>query len=920
MTLILDAGAPRASLEADGGGKAANLARMVGLGLRVPPWFCVSARLYDAFLADNHIRPEVQRDEPPGAASARLSARILGGRLAPELAVAITDRLAADRLHDQFVAVRSSGLDEDSAQHSFAGQLSSFLYQKGPQTVLDAVLRCWASAFSERALAYRVGRDLPLSEIRVGVVIQRMVDPVAAGVAFSRNPVRPTDRDTLLVSGVWGLGEGLVSGAVDADHFEVRRDTLECKPTVAQKATAVRARAGGGVHVVGVPEADQNRPSLDEEQVREVAAMALRLEQALGAPQDIEWAFEGGALHLLQTRPITHLPPDAAFAAGVMGDGVILWDNANIIESFCGVTTPLTFSHACRGYHSVYRQFCALMGVPSQVVQAHEPMFRNMLGLVRGRIYYNLLNWYRLLALFPAFGTSGAFMETMMGLKQSLGPTLASQVELPGNPTLRHRTWRKVRLALVSLYRYARIGRLIAAFEANLDEVYRRFHRSDLTALSLPAQVELYHRLEQDILERWQAPIVNDGRCMLAFGLLKALTERWLGGGNVPAGGDVAAGGALQNDLLCGQGDVESTMPTKMLMDIAQQVDRGDPQFRAWFLATPAAQVGAELVAKRGSDPRGAGVAAAFREFLDRYGFRCVDELKLEAPDLHTDPSFAIQAIAGYLRGGTYAVAAMEEREAGIRQRAEGVVRARLRGVRRAIFFAVLRLARSAVRDRERLRFGRTKTFGLARRLVRAMGQNLVSLGRLAAVDDVFYLTVDELVAYAEGRTVTEDLGGLARKRRAEFDQFRRTPAPPDRFVTIGTVGVAAAYPPLLAGGDLLASTPSVPSDPDLLVGTPCCPGVVEGTVRIVHNVKDAEGMGGEILVTERTDPGWVPLFPTCAGLLVERGSLLSHSAVVARELGLPTIVGISGGLMTRLTSGQKVRMDASRGEIRIVR
>src|SRR5262249_55492054 len=184
------------------------------------------------------------------------------------------------------------------------------------------------------------------------------------------------------------------------------------------------------------------------------------------------------------------------------------------------------------------------------------------------------LNWYRLLALFPAPGASGAFMETMMGLKQSLPPELAAQVELPA--AQQHATWRKAWLAAVSLYRYARIDRLIADFEAHLGAAYERFRKSDLAALSLPQQMALYHRLEEEVLERWQAPIVNDGRCMLAFGLLKALTERWLGGKD----------GALQNDLLCGQGDVESTMPTKMLMGIAARIDRGDAALRAWFLET----------------------------------------------------------------------------------------------------------------------------------------------------------------------------------------------------------------------------------------------------------------------------------------------------------------------------------------------
>lgn len=183
---------------------------------------------------------------------------------------------------------------------------------------------------------------------------------------------------------------------------------------------------------------------------------------------------------------------------------------------------------------------------------------------------------------------------------------------------------------------------------------------------------------------------------------------------------------------------------------------------------------------------------------------------------------------------------------------------------------------------------------------------------------DVFYLTVEELVAFVEGRGITGDIRNLARLRKAEYQVYEDSPAPPDRLLTFGAAGASMGYTAILAEGDLLRST-EVNSDPNVLTGTPCCPGVVEGVVRVVANLKDAEGLNGEILVTGRTDPGWVPLYPSCSGLLIERGSLLSHSAVVARELGLPTIVGVNGGLMTRLKTGMKVRVDAGKGEIRIL-
>jgi pyruvate,water dikinase len=231
----------------------------------------------------------------------------------------------------------------------------------------------------------------------------------------------------------------------------------------------------------------------------------------------------------------------------------------------------------------------------------------------------------------------------------------------------------------------------------------------------------------------------------------------------------------------------------------------------------------------------------------------------------------------------------------------------------------VLSEARKAVRNRENLRFDRTKIFGVVRHLFRAMGEKLKLMGQLDHEADVFYLTTDELLGWGEGRSCTLDLAPIARARKKEFADFEATPPPPDRFITVGSAGYANRYIQALLDSDLLRSEAPASTDPNVLLGTPCCPGVVEGEVRVVKQASDAQGLDGEILVTERTDPGWVPLYPSCSGLLIERGSLLSHSAVVARELGLPTIVGVSGGLVKKLKTGMRVRVDAGRGEIRIL-
>lgn len=925
--IILRADAPSESFARHGGGKAANMARMSRLALPVPEWFCVSAEAFELFLNENGLRARLQAPADR-AGLAEFARQVESFFLAAKLPEAVTRGIEAELgrlgLAERQVAVRSSGIDEDSAEHSFAGQFSSYLFQKGMDQIGESLRRCWASGFSERAMAYRLERGLPIDDIRVGVVIQLMVNAESAGVAFSRDPIRPLDRERCLVSSVWGLGEGLVSGELDADHFSVLREPKggdqAFEPHVVEKSHALHRAPAGGLAKSELPAEKRKAPSLSDRQVMEVASMVLELERKLGAPQDCEWAIEGEKLYFVQTRPITNLPPEAFFDPRINGSLATLWDNSNIIESYSGVTSPLTFSFASNAYRQVYIQFCEVMGVPKSMIDSHESMYRNMLGMIRGRIYYNLINWYRLVLMLPGAGNNKGFMETMMGVRQGLKPEVAKLFEFMNHPP-RYSLAKRVVVTAMTVYRFIKMDEIVGTFQAHFTSVYERNRKLDFQGMSLPELSAVYQSLDEQVLRRWQAPIINDYLCMVFFGLLKKLTENWIARGG--SGGDAANSNAaqfasLQNDLLCGQGDLESTEPTKMLMRIAARIDKATDEkgraTREWVVSTPPQQLWEELKAGRAPE-----LLALMLEFLDKYGFRCVNELKLEEPDLHDDPSFVVNAVSSYVRMKSYSIEEMEKREREIRDKSEALVRERLSGWKRGLYFWILKQARRAVRNRENLRFARTKIFGVARHIFRAMGTKLAQLGVLEQEKDVFYLTVEELFAYIEGRAILPELKSLAGIRKKEFEVYRDTPPPPDRLLTYGAAGASMAYPQVLADADLLRSELPVSDDPNVLIGTPCCPGVIEGVVRVVHELKDAQGIAGEILVTGRTDPGWVPLYPSCSGLLIERGSLLSHSAVVARELGLPTIVGVSGGLMTRLKTGMRVRVDAGKGEIRIL-
>jgi phosphohistidine swiveling domain-containing protein len=863
--LIWRPGVDRAADPAVVGGKAANLARLSRIGQRVPPFFVVTTA----------------------------AMRTGGGR----------DRSSSDvqnqieRAHremfadDPRVAVRSSAIGEDASGESFAGIHESFLHVKGTRAVWEAVQRVWESAFTERALSYRASRNLPTDNIEIAVVVQRMIDARVSGVVFTADPTTG-DVHRVVISSLFGLGEGLVSGGLDADLFTIDKRTAAVERTIAakQERFVLDSAHGQGVKREVLPESLGEQPSLTDDEVRAIARESRRIEEVYGTPQDIEFAIDdAGVLWMLQTRPIT-----TVVEYGPAGGNGLLWDNSNIIESFSGVTSPMTFSVIRRAYATVYRCFSQVMGIAPDVIQRSEPLYQNMLGLIRGRVYYNLRSWYLLLRLFPGFQYNRQFMESMMGVKESYEPEREPPpsaarryfVELPA----------LLRLLFRSLWNFARIRTLVSRFEALFEHHYHRWAAKPFVEMRAHELMAVYGEMERDILEQWRAPIINDLFVMVNYGVLKKLCESWCG--------DTT--GSLQNDLICGEGGIRSTEPTFRLMELAADV-RSQPELARAFATTPIEDIGHVLR----NDARFTSFTAAFGRYLDEYGFRCMNELKLEEPTLRDRPEFAYQVIRNYVASPSGAdPGAITFREARIRAGAEEKARALLRSpFKRAVFSRVLRNARLGVKNRENMRFARTRIFGLVRELVRALGARLVEAGALERADDAFYLTLEEIFDFVKGTAVTARLRELVALRRAEFDAYRAEEPPDDRFETFGIVYTRNRF----RGRPVAAA-----SADGALRGIPCSPGKVTNTVKVILSPTDDAQLSGEILVAGRTDPGWVPLYPSVSGLLIERGSILSHSAIVAREMGIPTIVGIPG-LTTLLKTGQRVMMDGSTGVIELL-
>ena len=900
-----DAGRPQI------GGKAAALDALSKSGFPVPAWFVLTPRA----CADSR-----------SAGDARDAAK---AELAPSPAVerALHDALRqlesqgpdADELR---LAVRSSAPAEDGAARSFAGQLESFL-GVAPSDVKARVADVWRSAFAAPVRAYRRAHGLPETPpAPPAVLVQRVVRAHRAGVAFSADPTGGR-RNTAVVSAVRGLGSLLVDGAETGDTFRIGRDGAVTGRDVTRQHRACRFDANGDVHEVTLSETEGAAPTLTDEQARRVAELARQAKNHFDAPQDIEWAFdEADRLHLLQSRPITTLGGSAkepsptddgrwtnddvqpGGRSSIVGrpssastEGARIWDNSNIAESYGGVTTPLTFSFARRAYRAVYRAFCRAMGVPQAKIEQRAGVFRSMVGLVRGRIYYDLQSWYEVLRLLPGFRFNRAFMEDMMGVSERLPDDFLPEREPASFGEQARDAVHLARSAFRLAQAHRQIDARAEAFQQHVDRTLAASPAPELEQLRLGELADRYTHLENALLGRWETPIVNDVLTMIFFGLSRRLLAAWTPDGE-----------RLHGALLAGAESAVSAEPARRIGAMAEAA-RGDAALVTALREGTRAEAETAIRAR----PE---LAERYEAYLGRFGDRCLGELKLESETLREDPLPLLRAVGTRAARGSEQRALSENAHRERRTEAETQLAEALRGhpVRQRVVWWSLRHARARIATRENLRFERTRVFGTARRLFLGMGRRLAAEGRLDEARDVFYLEVEEILDFARGTATTTDLAGLASVRNDEFARYRERPAPPDRFVTRGAPPLSDAFEETSPAAPPAASN----SAGDVRTGQGSGAGAVRGPACVVEDPRSAELTGEEILVARQTDPGWTPLFASCAGVVVERGNLLSHAAVVAREMGLPAVVGVDGAT-DWLAGAGRIEVDGRAGTVRVL-
>lgn len=797
------------------GGKAKALALLTQAGVgRIPPFLAILPPAFETSKA-NEALPHQPSDD--------MTAEVLA---------------ALEQLGPGPYAVRSSALDEDGTEHSFAGQLSSFL-NVSAQDIPSKVAQVWQSNLSETVMEYRRKHGLDHSQTP-GVVIMPMIQPKAAGVAFSADPVSG-NCETTIINAVAGLADNLVNGDETGQTYQVQGKAIQGESDL-----------------------------LSEQQIHHITALAQSCETHFGQPQDIEWAIDDEGLWLLQSRPITTLKPDFSHP----DDTVTWWDNSNIVESYSGVTTPLTFSFAQRAYGAVYRRFLSLLGVSDEELRRNGSVLDSMIGLYRGRIYYNLSHWYMALALLPGFSINRRFMETMMGVAEGMPEGLQIQSTRGKFQDALH----LIRTLLGLIRAHQRLPHDRTVF---LKRVHKVLQTPDppLAERSLAGLIEHYRELEAKLLHHWDAPLVNDFMAMIHYGVLKNMCVKWLDDQE----------GTLQNDLITATGGMVSAEPAERIAELAKMM----PKNLLSIIETASVR---EIETAIPSN-----VLNAAHEYLTKFGERTNDELKLESQTLHDDPIPLWRAVARQMKHGH-----QEHQGEQKRDDAESAALQKLSPLQRPLFRYVLKHARNKVRDRENLRLERTRIFGRARSILRECGKRLAEAKVLQHAEDVFSLEVNEILGFVEGATTTLNFKELVMLRQQEFERFKAEPNPPRRFSTRGALHLANIQ---------IAESSKPNTNEHTRHGIGCSPGQISGRVQVIHDPATVTITEPIIMVAERTDPGWILILPMARALIVERGSLLSHSAIVARELGIPAIVAVDG-VTTWLKDGDQIEMDGQAGVV----
>ena len=730
----------------------------------------------------------------------------------PEFVV-VTDGKAPD-ISWEMSSVRSSADVEDGVSDSFAGQFDTFLHV--PKNELqEKITLCMESASNKGAAEYIRQREIGSEDVKMSVIVQKMIDSDCAGVMFTSNPQGIMNECVITVGK--GTGDKVVEDKTDTtSYYYNTNDDLYYY------------------------EGEKDR--LTSEQIHELIRLSSKIKELLGDFLDIEFSVKDGRIYILQARKIT------TFADCDPSKFLIL-DNSNIVESYPNLSLPLTCGFVGFVYSGVFEGLCRRIIGEGRYLDALKPVFGNMVGNVNGRMYYKISNWYTLIKFLPFRKKIIPVWQEMLGVKNK---AYDEKQDIKVSFAERMRVNRRI----ISSFKNSpkEMEKLNEAFVKINDDFYKSYREG----MSNEELVKQFRIIEEKLFACWDITLINDLYTFVHTGLLKHFLAKKYDDADDKT-----------NEFLSGITNIESLKPVRAMIDLAySKKDLSEEEF------------------KRRVD-----------DYIKLYGDRNLEELKLESPTFRTNPELLIKKINEYCEDS----AKLEEIHKSIMSDGKRDMKGESRTVRK-----LAAKCAAGISNREISRLNRSRIFGMVRQIVISLGKNFCKEGYIASEKDIFYLTYDEMFEMVKAPF---DAGERIGQRRNEYRMYKCLPA----FSRLVFEKNEFSKHHVSVNSHKMAQQSGV------MQGVPCSSGVSEGEALVVEDISMLENSKDKILVTKMTDPGWVFYLASAKGVISQKGSILSHTAIISREIGIPSIVGVAG-VMTSINTGDIVRMDGGSGRIEIVR
>ena len=703
-------------------------------------------------------------------------------------------------------AIRSSSNLEDSSDNSFAGLFDTYL-NVDSKDIESKVKECFNSINNKNVKEYITNKNIDISDVKMNVIIQKMVNSKYSGILFTSNPQGLLNESIIVVGR--GLGNNVVEDKVDTTTYYFNNTDS-----------------------IYYYEGDCDY--LDNDMINNLISISKDLKKYFGEYIDIEFAIENDDIYILQVRDITTIDDD----------NIVILDNSNIVESYPNISLPLTISFVEFVYSNVFKKEAYRLSHNNKLVEENNDKFNNMVGSANGRIYYKISNWYALIKFLPLSKKIIPIWQDMLGVKNKNYDD--GKLKIPFHT--------KIKTYFNTIKELKNVSKNMDILNDKFIKINDYFYNNFNNEMSNEEVFELYNKIKEELLDSWDITLVNDLYSFIYTGLLKKrLNKKKYSSEKV-------------NDYISGISNIESLKPIKSMIELAYIEDKISMD---------------EYTDK-------------FNNYISLYGDRNLEELKLESKTFRTDPSLLKNKIKEYQADKNK----LEKLYKDLNSNNYTFIKEDF------ITNYISKRAMFGIKNREISRLNRSRIYGMVREMFRQIGSNLERDNLIDKKEDIFYLNIDEVFNYKNF-----NLKELISNRKKDYKIYKLLPSY-SRLIFSKTE---------FDKHHKSINSNKIIIDKDKLEGIPTSNGIVEGEALVIDNILDNYDVKDKILVTKMTDPGWVFLIATAKGVISEKGSILSHTAIISRELKIPSIVGVEDATKI-IKTGDYIKMDAYTGKIEIIK